>query len=408
MRTLTLSEYQTLPGVSLTDDVVAALLRLGSVIGVARSLDNPGAFDLTATSWIGVIELEDIAIEIRPKVPLDNILFMISFSLNRPGWHESQAELEPSDSLVEAVARLFATDVQRAIRRGVLHGYRLEEAALPVVRGRLRFDEQIRRRFGHFPPVEVRYDEFTDDILENQLIKAALTRVGQLRLRSDRTKRALTALDGVFRMVTPVAFLNHKLPDITYTRLNEHYRPAVELARLILRSTAFDVRHGTIQTTALLVDMNRVFEDFVAVSLRERLGATERTFPQGTRGRSLWLDEAGSFRLQPDLSWWIHGRCRFVGDVKYKRLEGDARNADLYQLLTYAIAANLDDAMVIYASGEAGRRVHEIRHVNKRLHVLTLDLSRPPRDIMEQISIVAGQIAGIAVPSNTLDSQAAD
>jgi len=389
MRTLRLTEYQRCYGICLTDDDVAALRRLGSKIEVARSLDRPGAFDLTATSWIGVIELEGVAIEIRPKVPLDHILFMISYSL------------------VEAVARLYASDVQRAIRRGVLHGYRLEEAALPVVRGRLLFDEQIRRRFGRFPPAEVRYDDFTVDIIENQLIKAALTRLGQLRLRSARTKRALTALQGVFRMVTPVAFLDHQLPDVTYTRLNEHCRAAVELARLILRSTAFDVRRGTIQATALLVDMNQVFEDFVVVSLREALGATERTFPQGAHDRSLLLDQAGSFRLQPDLSWWTNGYCRFVGDVKYKRLEGDARNADLYQLLTYAIAANLDDAMVIYADGEAGRRVHEIRHVNKRLHVLALDLSQPPRDIMGQIHAIAGQIVGMAIPHATIKARSA-
>ena len=35
------------------------------------------------------------------------------------------------------------------------------------MRGRIRFDDQIRRRFGIPLPVELRYDEFTDDILLN-------------------------------------------------------------------------------------------------------------------------------------------------------------------------------------------------------------------------------------------------
>ena len=33
-------------------------------------------------------------------------------------------------------------------RARLLHGYRTEEEALQTVRGRIRFDDQIRRRFG--------------------------------------------------------------------------------------------------------------------------------------------------------------------------------------------------------------------------------------------------------------------
>jgi 5-methylcytosine-specific restriction enzyme subunit McrC len=42
------------------------------------------------------------------------------------------------------------------------------------VRGSIRFDERVRKRFGIPLPVEVRFDEFTEDILENRLLKAAL------------------------------------------------------------------------------------------------------------------------------------------------------------------------------------------------------------------------------------------
>ena len=54
------------------------------------------------------------------------------------------------------------------------------------MRGRIMFDEQIRRRFGIPVPVEVRYDEFTDDILANRLVKAAVFRLGRQQLRSAR------------------------------------------------------------------------------------------------------------------------------------------------------------------------------------------------------------------------------
>lgn len=80
MRSLSIAEYQTQHGVALTNAEVVALRGLNSVIGVVPSLDMSGGFDVTATSWIGVIDLGTIAIEVRPKVPLAHILFMISYS----------------------------------------------------------------------------------------------------------------------------------------------------------------------------------------------------------------------------------------------------------------------------------------------------------------------------------------
>ena len=100
--------------------------------------------------------------------------------------------------------------------------------------------------------------------------------------------------------------------------------------------------------------MNRVFEDFVVVALREQLRLSDREFVQGARHRSLWLDRGRRVRLKPDLSWWDAGRCVFVGDVKYKRVQvAEIEHPDIYQLLAYSIATNLPGGMLIYAAGEA-------------------------------------------------------
>ena len=393
MRTLTLTEYQTLPSVDLTFAEVQALRELGSAVSVAPSLDAPGRFDLTATSWVGVVNLETLAIEIRPKVPLRQLLFVISYSLDQCSWHETPADLEPDNSLAEAVVLAFAAQVRRAVSRGLLQGYRSEEGALSVVRGRIRFDEQLRHHYARVPPIDVRYDEFTVDILENRLIKAALARLGRLRLRSDRTRRKLGILASAFDVVRLTYFDAHNLPDVRFTRLNEHYRPAVELAKLILRGTAYELHHGGVRAVALLFDMNEVFEDFVVTSLRETLHLSQQTFPQGSRGKPLRLDQAGAIHLYPDLSWWSGRRCQFVGDVKYKRIDlTGARNNDLYQVLAYTIATDLPSGMLVYAAGEANEVVHHIVHLGKRIEVRTLDLAGTPAQMLGQIEVIARRV----------------
>ena len=77
-----------------------------------------------------------------------------------------------------------------ALEQGLLQGYRHVDDTLPVVRGRIREAEQIRRRFGRLLPLEVRYDDFTVDIAENQLLLAAALRLLRLPGLSRQTRTA--------------------------------------------------------------------------------------------------------------------------------------------------------------------------------------------------------------------------
>lgn len=390
MTALRLAEYRTTSGVALS---VAQRDALRKIVSVAPTAGAEHRYDLTPGSIVGTTVVDDLAVEIRPKLPIDRLLFLIAYALDPRRWTETPFDYEVERSLFEAVIPSFVAHVRRAFARGLLQSYRVEEAALSTVRGRLRFDDQLRDRFGIFPPAEVRYDEFTEDIDENRLIKAAIARLGRLRIHSDAARRAMRRFDATVGAVRLVSYDPRQLPELTYTRLNHHYRSAVELAKLILRSTSFDLGQGEVRATTFLVDMNRVFEDFVIVALREALGLSERSFPQGAKGRELRLDEGGAIVLKPDLSWWDGEICRFVGDVKYKRTDPTAApNADLYQLLAYTIATDLPGGLLVYAAGESAPAAHTIVHLGRELHVVALDLEGQPDGIIEQIAGVAERV----------------
>ncbi len=396
-RILELREHRLSPAVALDGGEVAALQSRLRSLAISPSAGSPGRYDLRPGSKVGALELGALRVRIRPKLAIDRVLFLLAYSADPKLWDRRTAAFGEHDDLVEAVAVGFVHQVRQAIRQGLLQGYRTREEALAGLRGRLRFDDQIRRRFGRFPPAEVRYDDFTVDIEENRILRAAVERLGQLELRSLHTRRSLRALAEALAGVSHVRYAPRRLPEISYTRLNARYRPAVELARRILQATSFDLAGGGIDARGFLVDMNRLFEDFVIVALREHLRLSSSSFPRNARGRRLTLDEAGRISLEPDISWWAGSRCRFVGDVKYKRsFEGRGGNADSYQLLSYATAANLPDGMLIYAAGEAEPGVHRVRHVGKRLEVVALDLSVDPHQVLAQIRSLAARVLEMA------------
>ena len=56
--------------------------------------------------------------------------------------------------------------------------------------------------------------------------------------------------------------------------------------------------------SAMLFDMNKVFEDFIFESLRQRLPMTGSTRDLWLQGERLQLDREAVLRPEPDLSWW--------------------------------------------------------------------------------------------------------
>ena len=285
----------------------------------------------------------------------------------------------------------------------MLHGYRTEDDALSAVRGRIRFDDQIRRMFGILLPVEVRYDEFTIDIFLNRLMKAAAHRLGRLGLRSREARRAVAWVAASLGDVALTTFPPHAVPEVEFDRLNEHYRGVATLARLVLRHGAFEAGRGKVRASGFLMDVSQVFQEFVTVALRECFELSEHCFRADDRlvgEYRVHLDEAGRVGLRPDFSWWDGRVCTFVGDAKYKRATDERTpNADLYQMLAYTTALDLPGGLLVYAEGDANSGTseidHRIRHAGKHFHVVTLDLAGPIARLDGEIRTLAARVRGL-------------
>lgn len=393
MRRLALTEFQTSQGVELSRIQRDQLRGVAPSITISPSVGRDAAYDLTPGSWVGAVHLDGLDLIIRPKLPIEQVLFLISYAIGQGRWVQAPAGLAKTDSLFEAIIPGFTYQLRQALARGVLQGYRTVDDAQTTVRGQWRIGDQLGRRHGIAPPVEVTFDDFTEDIELNRLLRAAIARLLRMRVREDRSRWGLRAIEAKLAEVQLVPYDARRVPTVSYDRRSLRYRPAVELARLVLGASSFDLAHGAVATSAFLIDMNKVFEDFVVVALREALGVSDRVLVQGARQRSLHLDVAGRISLLPDISVWVESECVFVGDVKYKRLQSAAfPNADLYQLAAYAVATELPSGMLIYAAGGEEPTTHEVVHIGKRLEIVALDLATSPENVLSQVAALAQRI----------------
>jgi 5-methylcytosine-specific restriction enzyme subunit McrC len=392
MRQLTLTEFKATRAVGLSHQEMRALREIAPSISVTPSQDRAGTFDLTPASHVGAIVLPTLRILVKPKIDMHRLMFVLSYSVDPRRWRDVGFDFEEDNTIFEAIVPGFLFQLRMALRRGLLTGYKAEDEASSTIRGRLRFGDQIARRYGRAVPAEISFDDYRADVPLNQVLKAAVLAAKHLYLRSTDVRRQLRRFEVLLGDVSSVQFDARRLPDFEFTRLDAHYRPAVELAKLIIRGSSFRHREGLVEGAAFLIDMNEVFEDFVVVALREILRLGHHEFVQGGRDRPLYLATHQRVRLKPDLAWWRAGRCTFVGDVKYKRLATASPNADLYQLLAYAVATGLPSATLVYAAGETAHAAYEVSLASKALLVRTIDLATDPDDLLRQIAELASEI----------------
>ena len=231
MRKLELQEYQP------TEETLSFKERdaLADFVDVTPVAGESDRYTLRPGSTVGALEIGDLSVLIRPKLKVSRMLYLASYAMGAFEPREELFEFEDADTLIAALAPAFVHAAQRAFGRGLLHGYQTREEALYTVRGRIAFAEQMRRRFDVPLPVEVRYDDFTDDIEANRQVKAAAMILGGMRIEHAETRDGLRRVAATLANVTPVHYRRDDLPEVKFDRLNAHYREVVELARLILR-----------------------------------------------------------------------------------------------------------------------------------------------------------------------------
>jgi len=395
-RTLTLTEYKTAEGLALSEAEAGWLQEWVPNLDVRPTWQRPGSYDLTPGSHVGTVALPGLTVLIRPKISAERVLFLISYVLDPVKWQHAMSSLSVENDLVEGMAALFGLALRRALARGAQQGYRSKEEALSSVRGRIRFDDQLRRRFLAPIPLEVTYDDFTLDTDLNRLLFAALRRLRRIPIHSTRVRADLSACHATFvDGVGAVEYGPRQLPELSWNRLNQHFRPAAELARAILAATSLELEHGGVRGTAFTIDMNVVFEEFVRTALRNALELPKSAWPEKPP-RGFTLDLGERITLLPDLTWREGGRVVFVGDAKYKRVaQGGAPNADLYQLHAYATALSLPAGLLVYAEGDEREAVHTVRQTGTRLIVRTLKVDGQPAEVLEAVRNLALRVAGL-------------
>ena len=379
-------------GVDLSHDQAAELAGLALVDVVAQTHED--AWLLIANSRIGVAIGNGWELRVRPKLAVPQLFFLLAYAADPKGWKDESAEFAFERDLLDAIASGFSWHALSALEHGLLRGYVHVDEQLTTIRGRIRFGDQIARSASLPLPVEVSYDDYTEDILENRMLKTATLALLRLPRVPTLARKRLLKVRGLLDTVALVERPREvTMPPLT--RLNERYGSALHLARLILHASSIDASKGTLAAAAFVFDMNKVFEDFVTVALREAMQPFDGVLIEQWTGS---LDHQGRLGIRPDITWWAGASCLAIADAKYKALELKGMpNADAYQMLAYCTALGLERGFLVYANDSGERpRSHQVRNSDRLIEVRTLDVETEPTQLLKQVKALAGELAASA------------
>ncbi len=392
-----LREYRSavvrMPATAARDVVAVANGKVTVEVG-----PEPGTWVVSASGWVGTVVTPDVEVLVRPKVPMHSLFLLLGVGLPPDAWKPATFAFGTDRNLLVAMAAFFARTAEQAVGRGLRRDYRQEEDRLVTLRGRVDIAGQLRTP-GVVSPVACRFDEYTADILENRVLKAAARRLLRLPGVRPETRRLLERLLVPFGEVADTAVELAAVERLVFTRLNQHYEPALRLATLVLRNTSLLDRVGAADASAFLLDMPMLFQrwltDRLARHLRGRL--TVEAEPPG-----VYLGVGRTVPMAPDLVFrWPGGGVAYAGDAKYKLTsDGRGRNDDYYQLFAYLTALGQRDGVLIYcqAEGEPERKV-VVRNAGTVLRTYPLSLDGSNDQVEAAVATLSDWLIEYAAPT---------
>ncbi len=368
------SEYT--PWVGRLDDQDWAFVKgeLPQQIKATREIrDGREVCVLDPGQYVGIVVLPSgNHFEVVPKVPVENLFYMISVAFRLDPFRSETATFERLDDLLAAIARIFAGLVEERIAEGLYRSYIECSDNLRYVRGRIDFAQDLRRNLLSRQRVHCTYADFTWDIEENQILRQVAHLLSgwgfdpALRLR-------LSRLDNALAEVRPVTLPASAISRFQYDRLNNGYRHPHQLCRLFLEGASLSEKLGVWDSRTFLVDMNKLFELFVTEILMTRAASGLTVSAQV----ELSLAEGNRIPIRPDIMIEKRGQTLAVVDCKYKRMTSQALNHDdYYQVLAYCIATRSPNGLIVYPRQEFGsERQAKIRNTGISVAQCAIDCS---------------------------------
>ncbi len=343
----------------------------------------------------------------EPRIPIQNLYYLFCYAWNRLEEGEV-VDVGGVDSpeLADLFAKVLVGGLKRLLRRGVDRGYVPIEEDLPVLRGRVNFQESMQLMLRGSPRLSCEFDELEHDILTHQILKATMSRLVRVAGIDKELAHELRRLSRVFRNVSEPRLSKHLFRQVQIHRNNAFYDFLIRICELIYETTLPEGRGDQYRFSDILRDekkMAHVFEKFVynflcleqdqfrvsSIHIRWDTAPDEEQLRMLPIMRTDIHLEKGDQRILIDTKYYSHALQMYHG-------KSTIHSENLYQLFSYlknaeARGSVYKDAEGILLYPAVGEKIEFGAVIQgHRVRVCTVNLDQPWQKIRSELLAIIG------------------
>ena len=194
-----------------------------------------------------------------------NIYYMLTYAfqdLRQNNYDDISGE--EFDNILDLFSEILFRGVSFQLKRGLHKDYISESEDLTTIKGKINLNETIKLRLQRRKLISCEFDNFTEDNLYNQIIKATLSLLISSGEVKTARKRRLRSLLLFFTNVSECNLTNTKWNDIKYDRNSSAYRMLHHFCYFVVRHLLLTTQRGPYKTKSFDEElMSRLFEKFV-------------------------------------------------------------------------------------------------------------------------------------------------
>ena len=314
-------------------------------------------------NYVGVIQVGGLLIEVLPKADkaprtpsvenkwrnlLIGMLCAVgSFDIQQTS--NSHLKIKPN-TILDLYFELFIKEIEYLLHNGLVKQYRKKEGNSTALKGNLQFAKHIPQNLTHQERFYVRHTTYDVEHKWHIIIYKTLRLLKQINTNTALQSR-IGALLLHFPEMPDRAITEATFNALVFNRKTHSYKKAMDIAKLILLQYHPDISHGRHHVLALMFDMNRLWEQFVFVTLRQQKDAQITVTAQTSK--DFWQPDNGyKSKMRPDI-WLKKGDECNILDTKWKNLNGyNPSPEDLRQMYVYHEYYDAKKVALVYPNHE--------------------------------------------------------
>jgi len=339
-------------------------------------------------------------------IPVKNIYYLLCYAWDTLEFGDlAQVDDDNFDSIESLLAKVLLESTDTLFKRGLTHDYIETEAEIAGIKGRIDFDMSRRRQLFRQGKAHCRFDDFTPNVLPNQIIKSTLKRLMRLNSIPAKLRESLRVQHSRLMFVDSIELQSEHFRRVSIHSSNTLYCFLMNICSLVFHNTGVQENGQERSFRDFLRDekkMARLFEAFIRnfyqrEQTRYRSGADTIAWqfaPESTGNLDLFPRMVTDITLASAFEKIII-EVKYYPEAMVQNRFGDfrLRSNNLYQLFAYLnnVALSSEHPGNAHCSGILlYPTVHEsidetYNLANHTIRIYTLNLNQPWQGIRNDL-----------------------